>query len=72
MVDTYYMDSEKKIIDDLQVRSLSYTLLRKYDSGSIPDSIVLETALRFAYLLGMEEWQGYEAHRAYVELRRPK
>jgi hypothetical protein len=74
MADTYNMNTpqditpaERCMIDDLQVRSLAYTLMRKYDNHFSP-SEVLATALRWAELLGMAEWQGYEAQRAWSEL----
>lgn len=60
---------DKNIVDDLQVRCLTYTLMRKWPTRTGVDSReVLAYSLRAAELLGMEEWQGFEAHRAWIEV----
>lgn len=72
MTDTYNMNTDKNIVDDLQVRCVCYTLLRKWPKldRNREDSVsreVLEYSLRAADLLGMEDWQGMEAYRAWLE-----
>jgi|HubBroStandDraft_2_1064218.scaffolds.fasta_scaffold08727_7 hypothetical protein len=66
MTDTKTMNTDKNIVDDLQVRCLSYALMRKWSSRS-DSRDALKYALRAAGLLGMEEWQGFEAHRSWLE-----
>ena len=63
------MNTDKNIVDDLQVRCVTYTLLRKWPTRGRADESkdVLAYALRAAELLEMAEWQGFEAHRAWLE-----
>jgi hypothetical protein len=59
------MNIDKEIVDDLQVRCLSYALMHKW-SSSDDSRTALKYSLRAADLLGMEQWQGFEAHRAWL------
>jgi hypothetical protein len=68
MTDTYNMNTDKNIVDDLQVRCITYTLLRKWpirSESSLQE--ILTYSIRAAELLGMQEWQGFEAYRAWLE-----
>jgi hypothetical protein len=68
MTDTYNMNTDKNIVDDLQVRCVTYTLLRKWPTrGESNLAGVLAYSMRAAELLGMQEWQGFEAYRAWLE-----